>query len=91
MKSNPKALVYQTAQKLTLPAEVFGASAIEISGHTQVLLSGHKGIRAYGMEETVVDMPYFAVTIRGSDLRISAMTKSELLIRGELSQIIFAR
>ncbi len=91
MKSNPKALIYQTAQKLTLPAEVLGASAIEISGRTQVLLSGHKGIRAYGMEETVVDMPDFAVTVRGADLRITAMTKSELMIHGELSQIIFIR
>ena len=91
MKYDPKEMVYQAAEQMTLPSEVLGASQIEITGCRQVSLCGHKGIRAYGECEMIVDMRDHAVIIQGTGLRIVSMTKTELLIHGTISGVSMIR
>lgn len=78
-------------EQMSLPSEVIGASMIEITGTRQVLLCGQKGIRCYGEQEIIVDMPDCAVRISGTGLGIVTMTGSELLIRGKLDTVGFLR
>jgi len=66
MKKHSSEHLYHAAQQMLLPAEIIGASRIEITGCSQILLSGHKGIRLYGEEEIIVDLRDCAADIQGS-------------------------
>ena len=91
MKKHSSEHLYHAAQQMLLPAEIIGASRIEITGCSQILLSGHKGIRRYGEEEIIVDLRDCAADIQGSGLHIISMTQTELLIGGEPERVCLIR
>lgn len=91
MNMNPKEPIYRAAESMALPSEVLGASLIEITGCRQILLCGHKGIRAYSDTEITVDLQDCAVCLAGNGLGILSMTKQELLLGGNLEHISFLR
>lgn len=91
MNIYPKEPMLRAAESMALPAEVLGASLIEITGCRQILLCGHKGIRCYSDTEITVDLQDCAVHISGSKLGILSMTKQELLLGGNLEHISFLR
>lgn len=86
-----KQQLYRAAEQLSLPSQVFGASRVEITGTHQVLLVGHKGIRAYGDTEMIVDLEDCAVKLQGSGFKIVAMTKQELLVGGAVICVTFLK
>ena len=91
MKRDRMEPVYGAAEHMAFPAEVLGASLVEITGYRQILLSGHKGIRTYSQTEIIVDLRECAVRVQGSGLGIQSMTKTELLLRGTLDSGSFIR
>lgn len=88
---NPKQQVQRVAERVDIPAEIFGASRIEIIGAKRVLLCGQKGIRCYTDSKIVVDLTDCAVTLEGDTLGIRSMNGNELLIGGELRGLLITR
>lgn len=91
MKNQPRELIYGSVERLGLPGEVFGASMLEITGGRELLISGNKGIRCFGESRIVIDLSDYALEIQGNGLHIVTMSGQELLIRGNLRQLVFLR
>ncbi len=81
----------RAAEQMSLPSEVLGASRIEITGSRQVLLCGHKGVRLLSDTEIIVELPDCAASVRGAELAVLTMTRSELLIHGRVDSLSLLR
>ena len=78
----------RTAEVLDLPADALaGLPKLELVGDCELRVENHKGILAYGQEETHVSGGVFLIKIAGQGLELRAMTGIELLITGKISQI----
>lgn len=91
MEKRPRkiGLLERTAELLDLPADGFaGLPRLEVIGDKEVRMENHKGILAYGTEEIHVSAGAFIVKIAGSNLELRAMTGMDLLITGQIHQIL---
>ena len=71
-----------------LPGEaVPGQSVLELLGDNRVLIEGHKGVNQYGTEQIGVNLPFGMVCVSGSNLELSHMTKTRLVICGSVDSI----
>ncbi|PKM72964.1 MAG: sporulation protein [Firmicutes bacterium HGW-Firmicutes-16] len=66
-----------------LPAELVpGVPKLTLSGGSEVLIENHEGLKSYSRDLIEVRGRNMLMQIRGEDLELSAMTKTELVISG---------
>ena len=58
---------------------------VELYGNERVLIEEHRGILAYGDEEIRVGTSFGVAVIRGMELRLCCMSRSQLVIRGRIA------
>lgn len=57
-------------------------SIIEIAGTSRVLIENHCGVKAYGHEQILVQVPHGCICITGQKLELMHMSKEQLVISG---------
>ena len=68
---------------LDLPAElVLGVPRLTLSGGSEVLVENHGGLKSYSGGCVEVRGRNLLMQIRGEDLELVAMTKTDIIIRG---------
>ena len=86
------ALIARAADVFDLPADVIGdLPHIELIGDCQLLLSSHQGILAYSREAIDINCGRLIVRLRGRDLELTAMSDSELRVRGTIAGVELVR
>ena len=60
---------------------------VEIAGLHRVLIENHLGVLAYSLEEIEVKVTYGKLTIEGSDLRLSQLSRDQLVIHGRIDAV----
>ena len=66
-------------------------SLVEIAGYRRVLIEHHFGVIAYCREQICVKVKYGLVSVCGSDLELSRMSKDQLIISGAIHSITLER
>ena len=88
-KPRRSGLLERAADALDLPADALaGLPRVELVGDRELRMENHRGILAYGTEEIHVSGGAFVVKIAGRGLELRAMTGLELLITGEIRQVV---
>jgi len=78
------------ADRLELPSDALsGTVKLSINGRRRVLIENHRGIISYEDTLIVIDCGNMKAIIRGDELKLGAMDKSDMLIRGRLLSIEF--
>lgn len=78
----------ELADRLDLPEDVLlGAAKLSVTAGRRVLVENHRGILEYGTEQIVVNIGRGKIRLQGSDLRLVAMSKQELLISGRINSV----
>ncbi len=77
------------AERLSLPAEVAGATKLTMSGRNRLLIENHRGI--LGLSDECVEIAGYGVKIRilGGGLDLEAMDKEAVLITGGVAALEF--
>ena len=76
----------QMADHAELTDEVIpGQPVVELLGEGRVLIEGHKGVAAYSDQEITVKTRLGVVKIAGSNLKLTSMSASRLVISGSIS------
>lgn len=68
-----------------------GVALVEIAGNQRVLIEKHCGILSYGDSEIIVKAKYGAISVKGEQLRLAAMTKESLVITGCIQSVTLHR
>ena len=67
----------------SLPAELVpGVPRLTMSGGSEVLVENHGGLKSYSGDCIEVRGRNMLMQIRGEDLELAAMTKTDIIIRG---------
>ena len=75
----------ELCDRLELPREAaVGAVKLTITDGRLALVENHRGLLEYGAEQIRVSIGRGQIVLRGSELRLCAMSGRELLIRGRL-------
>jgi len=72
-----------------LPSEILGRSRMVLSGNSDLFIENHGGICKYTPTEICVKVPELLVCVRGAGLLLKALGKENLIIFGEIGEIIF--
>ena len=64
---------------------------IEIGGDTRVLVENHRGVQAYGPEESLMGVKVGRVRICGHNMVLTRMSREQLLIRGKIDTVSLLR
>ena len=76
------------ADRLDLPGEaLLGSAKLTLTANRRALIENHCGIEEYGPQEIRVRLKRGGIVLRGSDLRLEAMNREELLICGKLQSV----
>ena len=76
------------AERLELPEEALsGAAKLTVTADRRSLIENHHGILAYSPDCVVVSLGGRQLSLYGSELRIRAMNRKEVLVCGELQDI----
>jgi len=75
------------AERLDLPAETAGALLVTAAGRNSVLIENHLGITHYGPELLCLKTRDGSFSVYGGDLRIAALGRGKLLLRGGISSM----
>ncbi len=68
---------------MNLPAEPLpGIPLIEVFGNSRVLIENHGGVCRYTDNEICVNVSYGRVSVQGSCLEVTRMTREQLIISG---------
>ena len=85
-----KGIVPSLADRLELPEEALGTPKLTVIDARRALIENHRGILEYSRERISVSLGKRQVSLMGRELRIAAMNRKELLIRGELQDITWS-
>jgi sporulation protein YqfC len=77
------------ADKLDIPADALGSVKLSLCGRSRLLIENHRGIITYGDALIEVSCGKVKLIIRGDDLRLKAMTGSDMLICGRIISLEF--
>ena len=80
-------LLARTAQALEIPGQAVGVCRVELLGRGELRMENHRGILAYGEEETLISGGEILVRVRGAGLTLRAMTGEELLLTGTILSV----
>ena len=76
------------ADRLDLTGEaLLGSAKLTLTANRRALVENHCGILEYGPEQIQIIVKRGKIVLRGSDLRLTAMNKGELLICGKLQSV----
>ena len=70
-------------------APLSGVLLMEICGHERILIENHKGITCYDAKRVHVKVNFGMVKIEGEKLNLRNMSKSRLLVTGEIYTVNF--
>ena len=91
MKGNRNILQRMT-ESMDLDVDAIqGQPLIEIAGDSRVLIENHFGVREYTPERIGVNLKYGSVLICGCGLKLSRMTKEQLVISGRIDGVTLRR
>ena len=68
-----------------------GETLVEVLGHRRVLIENHCGITQYGGCRICVKVKYGSIYIAGKGLKLSLMTKDQLIISGCIESLNLER
>ncbi len=78
----------KVARVFSLPADaVAGLPLIELIGDAQLRVERHRGILAYDPKEIHIGAGRLTVRVRGLDMELRSMSRSELLITGRIFSV----
>ena len=76
------------ADRLELPEEALsGAAKLTLVAGRRALVENHRGILEYSPERITLSLGGARLSLMGQELRIAAMNRQEVLIRGEVQDI----
>lgn len=82
------ALASDLAERLDLPEDaLLGKAKLTVTAGRRALIENHRGILEYGTEQILVSTGRGRIRLLGSELKLLAMSGSELLISGKLSSV----
>ena len=64
---------------------------VEVSGDGRVLIENHRGVIQYGCEHIRVKVKFGCICVCGGGLRLSRMTRGQLVISGRIDSIALCR
>lgn len=64
-----------------------GQPIIEIAGDNRVLVENHRGVKAYGHHQIVIQVSYGCICVTGCQLELARMTKDQLVISGQIQSV----
>lgn len=64
---------------------------VELAGYSRVLVENHRGVVQYTCTQIRIKVSYGQISIQGSGLMLSRMTKSQLVISGCIDGICVCR
>ncbi len=77
-------------ERCRLPAELVpGVPRVTLSGTSEAQIENHGGLKSYTEDLIEIRGKNMLVQIRGEDLELTAMTKTELVIRGIIVAVEF--
>jgi len=68
-----------------------GLPLVELLGKQRVLIENHCGVLQYCPNEIVIKVSYGPLIICGCGLRLSLMTRQQLIVTGQIQQIQLGR
>lgn len=68
-----------------------GQPIIELGGDRRVLVENHLGITQYCRDKICIKVTYGLITVCGSDLELSRMTRQQLVISGRIDSVSIIR
>ena len=81
-------LASDLAERFSLPEEaLLGAAKLSVTAGRKALIENHRGILEYGTERIVIGAGRGKISLSGSNLRLTAMNRSELLICGAIKNV----
>ena len=76
------------ADRLELPEEALsGAAKLTLVAGRRALIENHQGILEYSRERITLNLGAARLSLMGQELRIAAMNRQEVLIRGEVQDV----
>lgn len=76
------------ADRLELPEEALsGAAKLTVIAGRRALIENHQGILEYSRERITLKLGAGCLSLMGQELRIAAMNRQEVLIRGEVQDV----
>ena len=85
-------LIDQVAKSVEVWEEPVGfAPLVELSGDRRVLIEKHKGIQQYSPFKICVCVSFGNVAVCGSELKLHHMSKDQLIIHGNIENIVLTR
>ena len=83
-----KGLCEDLAERLQLPEEALsGAVKLTAVGDRRLLIEQHQGLLAYSADTIRVSTGQGQIVLHGSELTMSAMNQTELLVAGRLQSL----
>ena len=78
----------ELADKLDMPEDIlYNAPKLSLTDGRRTLIENHRGVLEYGKERVVVNLGRGRIIISGSELRLKAMNRTELLVRGRIRSV----
>lgn len=85
---NKESILTRLASAADLPGEpIPGSPLVELLGQRRILIENHCGVMQYCPNQIVIKVSYGPLSICGYGLRLSLMTKQQLIITGQIRQI----
>ena len=72
------------ADSLQVPEELVGAARLSLTAGKHAVIENHRGVLDYSPERIVVSTHDGSITLLGDGLRISAMSRDVLIVRGRI-------
>jgi|GEM_PF-91663 len=80
-------LLLRAAQAADLPLQAADLPLITLTGRRRALIENHKGLEALEPDGVLIRCRGGLIRVRGSGLKLAAMTDTELLLTGEIAGV----
>jgi len=89
MARNRKALTAKTVESAQSLSEMPrpGVPRLELTGNTELLVEGCKGVAAYAEEEIRLNLGALVLAVSGADLTMRALRLEECVITGRIATL----
>ena len=91
MKRN-RPMLQRMAAKADIAADLIpGVPLVELAGDRRVLVENHCGVTEYGIHKICVSVSYGCLWVEGEQLKLSHMSRENLVICGKIHNISLVR
>ena len=77
-------LAADVAERLNVPEELVGMARLSLTAGRHAVIENHRGVLDYSPERIVVGILSGSIILMGADLRISAMSRDAMIVRGRI-------